>query len=78
MPEPNSTEQFKEWEIEGEPSFKVRASGLDNKMTTAAQAVNRLLHVVEAPPGYASACASTGMHATWMRVHMQACSGSRM
>jgi 4-hydroxy-tetrahydrodipicolinate reductase len=45
-------EDFKEWEIVGEPPLKVRASNLDNAMTTATQCINRIPHVVAAPPGY--------------------------
>ena len=45
-------EEFKEWEICGEPSFKVRATNIDTGLTTTTQYVNRIPHVIEAPPGY--------------------------
>ena len=45
-------EEFKEWEIYGEPSFKVRATNIDTGLTTTTQCVNRIPHVIEAPPGY--------------------------
>lgn len=45
-------EEFKEWEIYGEPSFKVRATDIDTGLTTTTQYVNRIPHVIEAPPGY--------------------------
>ena len=45
-------EDFKEWEIIGEPSYTIRASKLDNALTTTTQCVNRIPHVIAAPPGY--------------------------
>ena len=48
----NDEEEYKEWVVNGEPSFKVRATQLDSGFTTASQCVNRLSHVIEAPAGY--------------------------
>ena len=45
-------EEYKQWRVEGEPSYAVRASELDSGFTTASQCVNRLAHVIQAPPGY--------------------------
>ena len=45
-------EEFKEWEIYGEPSFKVKATQMDTGFTTTTQCVNRIPHVIEAPSGY--------------------------
>ena len=45
-------EEYKEWEIEGEPPLKIRATELDTGFTTASQVVNRIPHVIQAPPGY--------------------------
>ena len=45
-------EEFKEWEIYGEPSYKVKATGMDSGLTTTTQCVNRIPHVIAAPPGY--------------------------
>ena len=45
-------EEFKEWEIDGEPSYKVKATGMDSGLTTTTQCVNRIPHVFAAPPGY--------------------------
>ena len=38
--------------IEGVPGLKVRVSQLDTGFTTTTQCVNRIPHVIEAPPGY--------------------------
>jgi len=45
-------EEFKAWEIIGEPTFKVRATELDTAMMTTTQYINRIPHVIAAPPGY--------------------------
>jgi hypothetical protein len=45
-------EEFKEWVVKGEPSYKIRATELDSGFTTASQCVNRLAHVIQARPGY--------------------------
>ena len=45
-------EEYKDWEIMGEPSFKIRVTGLATGFTTASQCVNRIPHIIKAPPGY--------------------------
>ncbi len=47
-----SEPEFKAWEIEGEPNFKLTASDMSPILTTASQAVNRIPDVVNALPGY--------------------------
>ena len=45
-------EEYKDWEIIGEPSFKIRVTDLETGFTTASQYVNRIPHIINAPPGY--------------------------
>jgi len=44
--------EYKEWRVEGEPTFTVRATDINSGFTTASSAVNRITHVVQARPGY--------------------------
>jgi len=52
--EENSLEEgeFKEWEIQGEPALHVKVKGLGSPVVTSAQTVNRIRHIIQAPPGY--------------------------
>ena len=44
--------EFKEWEIQGEPNLHVKVNGLGSPVVTSAQTVNRIHHIIQAPPGY--------------------------
>ena len=44
--------EFKEWEIQGEPDLNVKINGLGSPVVTSAQTVNRIPHIIQAPPGY--------------------------
>jgi 4-hydroxy-tetrahydrodipicolinate reductase len=44
--------EFKEWEIQGEPNLKVKVNGLGSPVVTSVQTVNRIPHILQAPPGY--------------------------
>ena len=48
----DGVEEYKEWEVEGEPNYKIRATELSTGLTTASSAVNRIPHVIQAPAGY--------------------------
>ncbi len=45
-------EEFKAWEIRGEPNLSVNVSGLGSPVVTSAQTINRIPHILQAPPGY--------------------------
>ena len=45
-------EEFKAWEITGEPGLNIRLTGIDSGFFTTSQYVNRIKDVVEAAPGY--------------------------
>ncbi len=45
-------QEYKEWEIIGEPAFKVRATELNTALMTTTQYINRIPHVIAAPSGY--------------------------
>lgn len=45
-------EEFKAWEIKGQPNLSVKVDGLGSPVVTAAQTINRLSHIIEAPAGY--------------------------
>lgn len=45
-------EEYKTWQIDGEPGLKIRATTLDSVFTTASQAVNRIPDAISAKPGY--------------------------
>jgi len=44
--------EFKEWEIQGEPNLHVKINGLGSPVVTSAQTINRIPHIIQAPPGY--------------------------
>ena len=45
-------EEFKAWEIRGEPNLSVKVDGLGSPVVTSAQTINRIPHILQAPPGY--------------------------
>jgi len=45
-------EEYKAWQVDGEPGFEIRATRLDSVFTTASQAVNRIPDAINAEPGY--------------------------
>ena len=45
-------EEYKTWQVDGEPGMDIRATKLDTVFTTASQAVNRIPDAINAKPGY--------------------------